>query len=322
MDGVTGLLWLLFLVAVAAWIMGALASNVLSRVMLAAWLTPREKMRRSLMLASLPGLATLLLLGGVIFMALGKTYGWVTDHCVYHGPGHPHLCFEHLPAIGLGAIEASIAAMVFGVVGVQLARYTWRELVSARSINSLLRLAAGGRRLRRTQDTSHYALAAGVTAPRVLISHGLLAQLGWRERRIVVAHEFTHLRHRDLVRNSMFELLMLFHPRLTASRLRRTWRQAMEERADDVAALRFGAEAVAATLLKVVRLQRGQPACGLGVAGADTANRIERLLAADGDQGAPFPAIYVCWVSILAFAAGLSSSHHLLETALGFLTGH
>jgi hypothetical protein len=84
-------------------------------------------------------------------------------------------------------------------------------------------------------------------------------------------------------------------------------------------AARYGREAVAETLLKVMRQMRMGCSAGLSIAGADRMRRIERLLSPveAAGQTPVFLALYVC--ALGAGALFVVGAHHGTETLLGFL---
>jgi hypothetical protein len=61
---------------------------------LVATLPPRHRARLWLGLAALPSVAAALAVGAALLPALGFGH----DHCLSHGPHHPHLCPHHLGA--------------------------------------------------------------------------------------------------------------------------------------------------------------------------------------------------------------------------------
>ncbi|WP_237063626.1 MULTISPECIES: M56 family metallopeptidase [Microbulbifer] len=325
MNAILSLAWLFVLLAAGGWAMGCLASALVSRFAFREGLSPLARRRHSFTLAALPLLAMAALVAAVATTALGKSLGWVVDHCIYHGPGHPHLCFRHLPAIDLGLVEFVAAVLLLSGISYIIVGFACREYRAGKHIRSLLRLVEGrrpDRKIHTVEDHSPFAVTAGTFSPRVILSRGLLDRLEARERRIVVAHEVSHVRARDLLYNGVFEILLLLQLPATASRLRSEWRQGMEESADDRVAGRFGREAVAATLLKVFRLQRGEVMPGLSVAGADAVMRIERLLCPIESigNGRVFSGILLAAICALALLS--AGAHHELETLLGLLTGH
>ncbi|WP_237058322.1 M56 family metallopeptidase [Microbulbifer sediminum] len=325
MNVILSLAWLFILLAVGGWAIGYLASELVSRFVFRGELSPVARRSYSFTLATLPLLAMAALVVAVVVTALGKSLGWMTDHCVYHGPGHPHLCFRHLPAIDLGVVEFVAAALLLAGITYVIIGFGSRQYRAGKHICSLLRLVEGripDRRVHTVESLSPFAVTAGAFSPRVILSRGLLDRLEARERRIVLAHEVSHVRTRDLLYNGVFEILLLLHLPVTASRLRKEWRQALEEIADDRVAGHFGREEVAATLLKVFRLQRGEVMPGLSVAGADAVKRIERLLCPADNRRNGRVFVSVSLAAIFALSLSSAGAHHELETLLGLLTGH
>lgn len=325
MTGSLSLGWLFLLIAVGAWCLGCLASDLASRCVFRGSLSPVARRRRSFIVAAIPLLGSAALVTAVAVTAVGKVFGLVVDHCVYHGPGHPHLCFKHLPAIHPGIFEIVMATLLLVSLVVVVGRFALRERRAGARIRSLVRLASSRspqRTMHRVADPSPFAVTAGAFTPRVILSRGLLDNLASRDRRMVVAHEFSHVRTRDLFYNGLFEILLLLQWPTTAARLRHQWRQALEEMADDRVADRFGREDVAATLLKVFRLQKDHSIPGLGAAGADPLRRVERLLSPPESTGSGglFVATWIVCIGVVGVS--LAIEHHFLETLLGFLTGH
>jgi hypothetical protein len=317
------LLWLVFVLGTGAWLLSALVALAASTTVVGRVSSPMLRGRRILLLAGLPWLAPVTLAAAVAAAATAKFIGWIVDHCAHHGLGHPHLCFSHLPAIELGLLQGALAGIVALGVVEGAARLAWRQYRAGHEIGMLKALAASRGRFGIVPAAAPFALAGGVRQPVVLLSRGLLDRLTPRQRRIVIAHEAAHLRHGDLRRNLLLELLLI--PHLPAARrgLRQAWLRSLEERADDAAARRFGAEDVVATLLQVARLELRQPRPGFSVAGGDLAGRARRLL--DGDRVRPcgLPCFEITYASGLAavFAAAVTG-HHTLETLLGLLAGH
>ncbi|MDT8409241.1 MAG: M56 family metallopeptidase [Wenzhouxiangellaceae bacterium] len=315
------LLWLLLLLAAAAWALTVSALPAITRLAFSSSLAPAARYRRALLAAGLPWLVPGVVIASVCLLAAAKPLGWIADHCVYHGPGHPHLCFEHLPAIGLNHLHAAAASLFLTGIAGLLVRLIGREYRAARQVNALRALASGRRRLRIVEQHQPVAFAAGFSNPFVLLSRGLLAQLTALERRIVLAHEVAHLRHRDMPRNLAFEILLLLHTPASARTLRGIWKQALEEKADDRVAARYGDENVAATLLKAVRICRIENSATMSVVGADPLRRVRRLLSgADEKPGAlwHFELPFVGFILSIAMLVG--AAHHPLETLLGRVT--
>lgn len=320
-----GLLWLFFLSAVAAWAASAAAAVALARLPAHPERRPEGRARRALMTALLPWILPLTSVAAILLLAAAKSWGWVADHCLYHGPGHPHLCLEHLPAIPLGPWHLLGFAAALALVILLLACYLVSEGRALARLRSMRRLAHGFGRMRVLETDQSFAFAANPRNPFILVSRGLIERLTRRERRIVVAHEVAHLRHRDLSRNVLFDLLLLAHLPWSARPLRQAWRQSLEERADDRVAAIYGRECVAQTLARVLRASPHRiSSCAwssaLSVAGADPLRRIERLLSTDeaAMPSSVFEFLYVA--ALVVVAAALPAAHHMLETFLGLLT--
>jgi Zn-dependent protease with chaperone function len=275
-----------------------------------------------MLIALLPWLVPLTTVVSIFILSAAKPLGLIADHCLYHGPGHPHLCLEHLPAIAVSHVQLAGAAAAFLLVLILLVRYLARERRMAIRLRSMRALSHGFGRLRILEGEQHLALAANPRDPFVLISSGLMNRLTRRECRIVLAHEIAHLRHRDLLRNYCFEVLLLLHLPWAAGELRNAWRQALEERADDSVAARFGADSVAQALLQVIRGTQRRWTPAFSVSGADSLRRIERLLS-PGEAPATRPIVFECsyFLLLLAVALAATTAHHGIETLLGFLTG-
>lgn len=316
------LLWLFFLLAFATWVLVVAAVPAIIMLAVRTSLAPSVRARRGLLIAGLPWIAPLIVIASVCVLAASKQLGWIADHCIYHGPGHPHLCFEHLPAIGLSSLHAFGASLAVACLLLVLVRFIRRERQMTSRVNALRVLARGRRRLRILDDHQPFAFAAGFGDAFVLLSRGLLQQLSPRQRRIVLAHEVAHLRHRDLPLTLLFEILLLLHIPSTARELRSLWRQALEERADDRVATHYGVVDVAGTLIKVLRVSRSAPVLAFAVAGADPLKRVKRLLCSDDElPGRRWRFELVYLTLLLAAAAAVLVAHHPLETLLGVITG-
>ncbi len=325
-GGVLALFWLIFLLIAAAWSAAVVPVPFIIRSFVTGEADPGVRARRLMLAASVPWLSSITIMAAVVATAGLKTIGWIADHCLQHGVGHPHLCFAHLPGIELGLFQAGIAALVAVPLlagTTRLVRAEWRATSELAALKSLADARPGKGRLRVVSVRAPFALAGGLFGPAIVVSRGLLQQLSPRERRVVVAHEAAHLRHGDAWRNVLFELLLIAHPPGVRRRLRTAWQSALEERADDAAARRFGAEGVVATLLRIARLNLHQPGPGFSVAGANLTHRARRLLAGGGGHLAAPPSLEIASViALTALFTGAVLGHHALETVLGLVVGH
>ena len=316
-----GLFWLLFVIALATWAVAAVVATAISITPERLHLRPEVRARRALLTGLLPWAVPVVSVLSVFALAAAKPLGLIADHCIYHGPGHPHLCLQHLPAIPIGPLHLTGAALALALLLILLSRYLVREWQMIARLQVMQSLAHRRGRLRILEDEHCLALATNLRDPVVLLSRGLMERLTRRERRIVVGHEIAHLRHSDLLRNYLFEVLLLVHIPLTAEKLRASWRQALEERADDCVAARYGADAVAGALLQIVRAPTRKSALALSVAGADPLRRIERLLASCEKPGRHLGFELGYAIVLLVLAVTVLTTHHALETLIGVLTG-
>lgn len=316
------LIWLMFLLAAAAWALSALAVMPMIGASIELVRDPVSRSRRVLLTALMPWLIPMTVGAAVVGAAGFKVIGWIVDHCPHHGLGHPHLCFSHLPAVELGLLQGVFASIVVLMLVWRGVWWVRAECHANRQLGLLNAMAVSRGRLRIVPSRTPLALAGGLMEPVVLLSRGLLDQLSFRERRIVAAHESAHLRHGDPWRNVLFELLLLIHLPWARRRLRRQWLRSLEEQADDAVAHRFGPERVVETLLHVARLRLSRPA-GFSVAGSDLPGRARRLLDRGSTHSERKPAIFeLAYASLLAGVFAVSvAGHHALETLLGVVVG-
>lgn len=315
------LVWLLLLLFVLGGGIGALCAPFASRVL--EWGAPARHARRRLWLvAALPLVLPAAAITGLVLLAAAKQLGWLPDHCPLHGSaGHPHFCFVHPPELALSHAHQLFALAVMAAAVLLPAGPLVRARLQQHRVRRLNRMAARKGALRILDVDDAQAFAAGLYRPRVFLSRGLLKRLSARERRIVLAHEVAHIRHRDLGGQLWFECLLRFHQPGCARTLRRHWRRNQEQAADDRAAARFGALEVAATLVKLARQPAAPASAGISALGDDPAARIERLLqpGAARAAGAGFELGY--GLAAAGVITIMVSAHHSLETLLGYLPG-
>ncbi len=313
-------IWLLVFSASLAWGIGVLASSAWAPFLSTGSLEPAIRRRRCLMTAALPWLLPAIVALSVVLLGIAKPVGIIiTDHCPYHGPGHPHLCFGHLPAIAPGMTLHAATVILISAFVLVAARYVVRQRRLGESLRSVLVLARRRGRLRVIDDARALAFSAAAPAPSILMTTGLLAKLDRRQRRIVLAHEVAHLRHRDLFWNRIFEFLLIIHSPWAARSLRRSWRQALEERADDAVADRFGGETVARTLLALIKSTPYPAVSALSATGGNALRRIDRMLEPQ-TECAGRRAIEITYaIALILLPVFIVSSHHSLETLLGIL---
>jgi hypothetical protein len=150
--------------------------------------------------------------------------------------------------------------------------------------------------------------AAGIFRPLVLISHAVESVLNENELQSALRHELAHVRRRDNLKKLLLRFVVF--PGMAA--LEVAWLQATEIEADD-AAVSTASEALdlAAALIKLSRLATlpSAPDIATTLVHAPLASvnaRIERLIAWNGQQKKPGPAIsplYAVCVMVTTVAA-------------------
>jgi hypothetical protein len=315
------LLWLFVLLGLLGW---ALAQAVVPLGI--SWLKHapgplQARPRRILLVCALPWLIPFTAILSMAALAAAKSRGWVHDHCVFHAPGHPHFCFEHLPGMLLdqGQGHLLVAGTTLSIFALFLLRHwTGARRQSAR-IAALTALSRGKGLLRVLDDVRPMAFATGGRAPHIYLSRGLLDALTPREQRMVVAHEAAHLRQRDLTAGRLLETLLVLHPGPCADRLRELWRDATEVRADEQVARRFGRTETAELLLRLARSMQPAPVA-TAFGGGHLGLRIHALLQDAPSHRRRTPLFETMVASgLLALMIGAAAHHHTLETLLGML---
>ena len=309
------LLWPLALVALIAWVFGAIAVTLYLGVGWRRDPAPSTRERRLMLLAGLPWMWAILLVLTVNSAALFDAVHRQQAHCSSHSHGHLHACSSSGYLLASGAVELTVVGIMLFSVAFNWGRIAVRERGLHKSVSTLSRLSRGRRKLRILDDVTPLALAVGVRDSFVLLSRGLLAQLTPRQRRVVLAHEVAHLRRGDTLRNVIFEVMLAIHPFWQAKKLRHHWRQALEESADDSAVEQFGREAVAETLVQVARVSRTNHSGMLSMSGAGTIDRSQRLLRPSTVRQPIFPGLEtLCLASLVAVALVGIYYHRGMET--------
>lgn len=154
---------------------------------------------------------------------------------------------------------------------------------------------------------------------RIVITTGLLRALEPAERRVVLAHETSHLEHRHPWWVLAAELAAAVNPLL--GRTARTVAHAVERWADEDAATvtdrRLAARTLARTALLIHRGPSGAPATALGVLTANVPARVEALLAPPPSRrpAAAFALVALTLTCMLAAAAVQHTGERLFEHA-------
>jgi len=320
----------LFLLAGLAFLaIGALVSFVLVRAVggrVEQW-EARSRHRVIVLLAALPVLTAAALMLSASLPALISLVLPGFDHCTVHDDGHAHLCFVHLPKVGVstGFALLLVFALSYGIVR---AAFAISRVVRAMRVLDLL---AGSGDVRSDlgvtvlKTSQPICIAAGLLRPRILLSSGLLESLSADDRAVVLTHERAHVRRRDALIASLVRMLATLHLPVVARWLVREIDVAAEQACDEEAGKLVGDRvAVASAILTVERAlqQAAAPSLSpIAVAFGKRAveRRVESLLR-EPEPPRSLRAI-AAWIGAAAIAvlAGASELHHVTESLLSFI---
>lgn len=303
----------LLLIVVAAWLTRGLIELRLR------WLPLNRRSHTSLSLIWLTfaPLVTAVLLAFTMFATvLGKYWDLIADHCEEHGFGHPHLCLEHLTGTQTYFVQASILAVVTLLMA-------WRLLPVIRRLQRQQHLSGHLGDIQESplcwlDSKQELAFVAGLRNPKVVISNALRQRLPKSTLRLVVAHEFQHIRNRDLAKMAGIELALAFYSKAAREQLRKAWIAMREQRIDRQLAKRFGRAAVADSLLAMLTVE--QETLGMNHNGGTIEQRIHALL--QPDFNASRRQRLWRFTSLLLLSALLLiliTQHHALETLIGWI---
>jgi Zn-dependent protease with chaperone function len=318
----SGLFWLLVWVIALAWLASIVITLPLALFLRRQIGAPALRCRRAVLLALLPWLLPVAAITIALFPSMLSSVGWIVDHCHVHGPGHPHVCLNHLPVVGLHEAQVILLVVSCCAVLIGFSIFVKDQWQGQRALHRVLPLASGTSVLKTIQLPGPLAFTTGLRRPVIVISGSLRKILTRSQRHALLRHEIAHARAGDVLKNLLFESLLLLHLPATARLLRTIWSQALEEVADDVAAARGGATNLAEALVAVARAQLNISGPVLAFHGADTVQRVRRLLTGD-----PGVTRHISWewmaLAVLCVLLVLSPVvHHDLETLLGYLVWH
>lgn len=320
----------LFLLAGLAFaVVGALVAAALVRLggaRLARW-EPRARHRAIAMLAALPAASAAVLLFAASLPSLVALAAPALDHCPAHDDGHAHLCFVHLPEVG---IHAGLLLVLVFLVSYAALRAAFAAASVARAVRLVAALVKTGERrgdlgVTIVETPQPVCFAAGLLRPHVLLSRGLFEALSLEERAVVLAHERAHVRRRDALVGGVVRALAVAHVPGIGRWLVRELEVAAEQACDEEAA-RVVADrvSVAAAILTVERAARHTTGGALApVAAPFGARAVERRVEALLGEPAPRRSLRPLAIAV---AVGLASAlvlagelHHLTESVLSVI---
>src|SRR5688572_15113096 len=182
----------LFLLAGVVFLaIGALSAAVVVRLFgarLSRW-EPRARHRALTLLAALPALSAVGLLFAASLPSLVALLVPGLDHCPVHDDGHAHLCFVHLPHVGIHT--GLLVSLVF-LASYALLRAGFAASSVLRALRVVAALARTGERrsdlgITIVETRQPLCFAAGLFSPHVLLSRGLFDALGAEELAVILA---------------------------------------------------------------------------------------------------------------------------------------
>ena len=176
----------------------------------------------------------------------------------------------------VGALLATLAGLVLAVTVLHFAHHwfaSWRLLRTYARMAELK--SHHGTRFLAVSDERPFAMAVGILRPRIMLSTGLIRLLDHGELAAVLAHESSHVRHRDTLRyliTASLSRAFFFVPAIP--RLAAQVKLAAELRADAEAG---DESALGAALVKLADHAVMLPV-GVAAASSELIPRLERLV--------------------------------------------
>lgn len=161
------------------------------------------------------------------------------------------------------------------------------------------------------------AFVAGIIKPRCYLTNGLKRQLTEEELNIVLQHEQAHLTSNDALSKCLFNLLCIFYPGFTKKPIKMSYALALEQIADQKVLKSHTGFDVAATLVKVAKLQNSYKTdfsyCYFG--SEHIALRVNELITPGHKKSFPI-IISLISLALLLFStlSVIDASHHLIES--------
>lgn len=221
--------------------------------------------------------------------------GIPAGHCHNHAERLPHICLTNPLISGSETSPWYLAAALTVVLACFLVAQGAR-LYKLAQLKAALRCAGeeGGADHTLIHWRKPAAITIGFWRPKIFLSRSLAQALSPGQLQVILAHEQSHVRHRDPLRQYLGRALSLLYLARTRQRILEDWALATEQACDEEAAQKTGDRLlVAETIVAVERLlhrsQRELEPLAVGFIGSNSALRIEALLT-EGDYSEPsFP---------------------------------
>jgi beta-lactamase regulating signal transducer with metallopeptidase domain len=221
-------------------------------------------------------------------------------------------------------LPVSLAAAVGLIVIVVVGLADWRRsAASARRLRALRRRGETGELVVvRSSAVLALALPATRTSPgRILVSDGMLRALDARERRVLLAHERSHLRHRHDRYRKLAGVAANLNPLLRPTVAAVDY--LLERWADEDAARSVGSRHLTARALARAAVADCPPRSGLwqpSFAANKVSYRVHALLAPAPARSAPLVMLLLAALGIIGVATAVAATHdlaHLFDVLRG-----
>ena len=162
------------------------------------------------------------------------------------------------------------------------------------------------------------AFAGGLMRPKCYVTTGLIERVTETELDIIIEHERTHIKHRDIQKKLLFSLFASLYPKPVARRLNRMFSVTVEQLADAHVGKSHCAFAIAETLVKAARAQHlsagANPLMVNYVTADDVDVRVRALIAPQAFRSLSW-AYCLLLMALVTFvsSAAVDAVHHLIE---------
>ncbi|PHS76279.1 MAG: hypothetical protein COB19_00265 [Porticoccus sp.] len=163
------------------------------------------------------------------------------------------------------------------------------------------------------------AFATGLLNPRCYVTTGLIGQVSEAELDIILAHERTHIKHKDTQKKLFFALLASLYPKPIAQRLNGLFSLATEQLTDADVSQSYSVFEVAQTLVNVAKIRRfsGDSVNTVSInyfITDDVDVRVRALVAPQKIRSFPWAhCLLIMMLTTTLSFAGVDTLHHLIE---------
>lgn len=169
------------------------------------------------------------------------------------------------------------------------------------------------------ESSTPIAFTSGFFRPVCYVAKGMTDNLSEKELNIVVEHELAHVRNRDPLTKLLIAFLSAYYPKRLAQHLNEMYALLTEHIADQSTVLIHSAEDVAATLVKVARMNIALPKKASNTSlsffgGNDISQRVEQLLKPTRKSMSVIVPIAFLTVMLCFTIVAVDVTHHLVES--------